>query len=157
MRGVARVWQWWPTTQQSNFAYAVNQKWWRQTSSYCKKATTKMSVLLMLYCKEWVYALLRGCEQGWGTVARVWHGEPRNNQTLYAVKRKGDDNKHNLDVALQEKQRHNILDVARSSRIARELMTTISQPLWDARTQPSNNTHAVGCKNDRNKRCWLRG
>jgi hypothetical protein len=50
---------------------------------------------------------------------------------------RGDDNKHILDVALQEKQGHNIFDVVRSSRIAREHATMISQPSRDTRTQQS--------------------
>ncbi len=45
--------------------------------------------------------------------------------------------------------------VARSGCIASVHATTISQSSRDTRMQQSNNTYAVGCKDDSNKRCWL--
>ncbi len=52
---------------------------------------------------------------------------------------------------------NDFFDVARSGCIASVHATTISQPLKDTRMQQSNNTYAVGCKDDSNKQCWLQG
>ncbi len=56
----------------------------------------------------------------------------------WACSTRGNNNKHILNVASQEKWWDNIFDVARSSRIARGHATKISQQLQDVRTQQSN-------------------